>query len=202
MHGTWRMLSERGQLLPAVAVAALFLGAAVAAQPAARAISGAWTTTTANGVAVTTHDPKGWKGAGFPLALFDEPKHFANGTVRVQFRLVGGKDDYTAGLVFGHQPGGTYFFVRYNTKDGNVALWRMDGPTRTVVKHGDEHAQLELGAWHDLQLTVDGRRVRASVNGTLHVEHELDQPVAGRLGLWTKPDASSAFRNVLVRPKS
>jgi hypothetical protein len=196
------MLTERGQLLPAVAVVVAAVGTALAAQPAARAVAGAWTTTMAGDAQVITHDPKQWNGAaGFPLALFDEPKQFANGTVRVQFRLVAGKDDHTAGLVFGHQPGGTYFYVRYNTKDGNVALWRMDGPTRTVVKHGDEHAQLELGTWHDLQLTVDGRRVRASANGRLHVEHELDQPVTGRLGLWTKPDAASAFRNLVVTPK-
>lgn len=47
------------------------------------------------------------------------------------------------------------------------------------------------GEWHQLELTVSGRKVRGSVNGRLHVEHELDGSVSGPLGLWTKPDATS-----------
>lgn len=179
------MLTALCVLLPAVVVA-----------QQVTPILGTWTTD-AHGV--ITHDASAWTAkAGYPLALFERPASFSGGTASIEFMLIGGTDDYTAGLTFGHQ-GSSYYYVRYNTKDGNVALWRMDGPTRTVIMHGAHHEQLARNQWHRLELRVEGRRVRASVNGgPLQVEHELEQPVSGRLGLYTKPDATSAFRNLAV----
>ena len=162
-----------------------------------QSVAGKWTTDGDGPSAVFTHDGTRWTAKqGYPLALFRQPENFTGGTVWLDFKLIGGSDDYSAGLVFGHR-GTSYYYVRYNTKDGNVALWRMDGPKRTVIKHGEAHAQLPKGEWHRLQLRLDGRKVRASV-GHLTVEHELDEPVSGRLGLWTKPDVTSAFRNLQV----
>jgi hypothetical protein len=163
-----------------------------------RPVAGTWTVN----AGVITYDGRQWKGEGFPLALFNEPASFSGGTARVDFKLIDGGDDFSAGLAFGHMGGPSYLYVRYNTKDGNVALWRMDGPKRTVIKHGELHEQLAKNVWHTLELRVDGRKVRASVNGgKLPVEHDLEAPVTGRLGLWAKPDVTSAFRNLVVRPR-
>ena len=153
-----------------------------------------------DGSRVFTHDPSKWTATeGYPLALFTEPRKFSNGTATIEFKLIGGTDDYSGGLVFGHAGGATYYYVRYNTKDGDVAVWRMDGPKRTVLKHGEQHEQLAKNVWHTLELTVDGRNVRASVNGgRIPVEHELDAPASGQLGLWVKPDVRTAFRNLRV----
>lgn len=181
-----RMLATLSLLLPVVVVGAI-------PEPA-RGVAGIWAVSTENGEPVVTHDGTKWTGAeGFPLALFEPPIVFGSGTARVRFRLMGGSDDYPAGLVFGYQPDGTYFYVRYNTKDGNVALWRMDGPTRSVIRHGEALEQLAKHEWHELTLVIDGARISASVNGRLHVEHTLDAAPSGRLGLWTKPDATTAF---------
>ena len=186
------MLATLCVLLPAIVVGA--------AQRPLSSIAGEWTVDNAGGVPTFTHDASKWTAKeGYPLALFAAPAEFRNGTVSIEFKLVSGGDDHTAGLAFGHN-GASYHYVRYNTKDGNVALWRMDGPKRTVVKHGEAHEQLAKGEWHRLELTVQGRKIRAVVDGRLGVEHELAEPVAGRLGLWTKPDASSAFRNLKVNP--
>ena len=161
-------------------------------------MAGSWTFTE-DGV---TYDGKKCSGEGFPLALFGQPESFSNGSVKVDFRLIDGKDDFSAGLVFGPTGGPSYFYVRYNTKDGNVAVWRMDGTTRTVLKHGEQHEQLAKNEWHTLELSVDGRKVRASVNGgKLAVEHELDAPVKGKLGLWAKPEVTTAFRNLRTSPR-
>jgi hypothetical protein len=149
-----------------------------------------------------TYNGQAWKGEGFPLALFNQPESFSNGSAKVDFKLIDGKDDFSAGLVFGHTGGSSYFYVRYNTKDGNVALWRIDGTARTVIKHGEQHEQLAKNAWHTLELVLDGRKVRASVNGgKLPVEHELDTAVTGKLGLWAKPEVTTAFRNLRTAPR-
>lgn len=188
------MLATLCLLLPAVVVAV--------AQSPVRPVAGEWTVTAEDGAPVVTHDGTKWIDAeGFPLALFEPPVSFESGTASVRFRLMGGSDDYSAGLVFGYRPGGTYYYVRYNTKDGNVALWRMDGPTRSVIRHGDAHEQLAKQTWHELTLTVDGARIAASVNGRLHVEHTLDAVPSGRLGLWVKPDVTTAFSGWRFAPR-
>ena len=183
------MLASLCVLLPAIVIG----------QHTFRPVAGAWTSTDVDGTSVILHDGKKWTPKeGFPLALFADPSGFSDGTVSLEFNLIGGSDDYPAGLVFGHA-GSSYYYVRYNTKDGNVALWRMDGATRSLIKHGEAHEQLAKNTWHRIELTVRGKKVRAVVNGRLTVEHELAEPPRGQLGMWTKPDATSAFRNLRVK---
>jgi hypothetical protein len=112
----------------------------------------------------------------------------------VKFKLVEGESDQIAGLVFGLTPAHEYFYARYNTKDGNVALWQFVNGDRQRIVEGHEHLQLPLGVWHDLRVEVRGPTVRASVNDKLHLEHRLASPVAGRVGFYTKRDSVTAFK--------
>lgn len=146
--------------------------------------------------------PAGASDGPFALAVLRGAPAFTGGTFQARFKLMAGKSDQTAGLVFDLRPNGEYLFVRYNTKDGNVALWRFVNGERARVADGAAKAQLPLGVWHQLTLTVSGRRVTAVVNGTLTVEHQLAAPVEGRLGFWTKRDSVTAFKDVHVQPAS
>lgn len=130
----------------------------------------------------------------FPFAVVTGTGGFTGGTLRGRFKLIGGESDQIAGFAFDVQPDGNYHYVRYNTKDGNIAIWEFTGGKRNVLKHGEHHAQLPLGQWHELVIHVDGRRVRGEMRGGFVVEHELPRPVSGRLGLWAKRDAVTAFR--------
>jgi hypothetical protein len=135
----------------------------------------------------------------FPLAVFGGAREFSSGTIRVQFKLVGGKSDQNAGIVIGLEPSGDYLFVRYNTKDGNVAVWRYANGQREVLTHGEEHQQLAMNTWHELTVTVSGTKVTGQVTGTkLSVQHTLGRPLAGRVGVWTKRDAITVFKNYRV----
>jgi hypothetical protein len=145
----------------------------------------------------------------FPLAVARDVKTFPGistktliaGTLGVNFKLVSGATDQTAGIVFGLQPNGSYTFVRYNTKDGNVAVWKFEKGERTVLQHGEVHQQLPLNQWHTLQVTISpdytrkGSVISASVKGsTLAVRHTLSAPVEGRVGVWAKADSVTSFK--------
>ena len=132
----------------------------------------------------------------FPLAVAPGAD-FSNGAVKVQFKLVSGQTDQTAGIVFGLGPNGEYHYLRYNTKDGNLAVWRFLKGERQVVKHGTEHAELKLGTWQELAVTIAGATVRGALVGhpAVVVEHTFEAPVKGRVGLWTKRDSVTDFRN-------
>lgn len=138
----------------------------------------------------------------FQFAMAPAVGEFRNGTLRVQFNLIGGKTDQIAGVLFGLGAAGEYFYIRYNTKDGNVAVWKFANGERTVLKHGEVHKQLPLGTWHELVVEVRGKQVRGHIAGdpTISVEHTLDVEPVGRVGVWAKRDAITAFRGFAVSP--
>ena len=138
----------------------------------------------------------------FPFAVASDILAFGSGTLRVEFNLVGGQSDQIAGLLFGLRPTGEYYYVRYNTKDGNLALWTFRNGDREVIVHGDVHKQLPLGTWHELVVEIRGPRVRGYVVGdtTIAVEHVLATEPVGRVGVWAKRDAITAFRSFSATP--
>ena len=134
--------------------------------------------------------------SAFPLAVASAIPGFNDGTVRVQFKLIAGPTDQSAGIVFGLQPSGEYQFVRYNTKDGNLALWSYANGERQVIAKGDGLHQIALGAWQELVVTFRGRTLTASIVGipVLTLRYELPVPPSGRLGVWAKRDVVTSFR--------
>ena len=106
------------------------------------------------------------------------------------------------GILFGLRATGEYYYVRYNTKDGNVALWQFANGERKVIKHGDVHKQITLGTWHELVVQVNGRHVGGHIAGdtTISVEQTLDVDPVGRVGVWVKRDAITGFRDFRASP--
>jgi hypothetical protein len=192
----------------AAAIALLLAGAAAAALAAQELrvtpVLGHWEHKTENGDAVVVADATKWEAAkspvGFPLATVPGVT-FSNGTLRVKFKLVSGGDDRIAGLAFNVTPTNEYYFARYNTKDGNVAIWQFTKGERVRLAEGKEHLQLPLNTWHDLEVTVAGRQVTALVNGKLRLTHELPVTVNGGVGFWTKRDSVTEFKSFNVAAK-
>jgi hypothetical protein len=138
----------------------------------------------------------------FTIAVARSVKDFRDGQISVRFKLVAGATDQTAGIVFNLKPDGSYTYARYNTKDGNVAIWKFENGARTVLTHGEAHEQLPLNTWQTLTVSVKGPDVAASAHGgKLTVKHTLPAPVSGRVGVWTKNDSVTSFRDYMVTDK-
>jgi hypothetical protein len=153
---------------------------------------------------VVLADARKWKTdiatTPFPVAAVRGVETFSDGVLSVRFKLVGGESDQIAGLVFGMTPQArTYYYVRYNTKDGNIALWEFEGDRKRILE-GKDHLQLPLNEWHEIRVEVRGTKVTGSINGRLHLEHTLPRPVSGRVGFWTKRDSITAFKNFSLKP--
>lgn len=150
-------------------------------------------------------DPSFAANAGSPgafsLGVLSNVPRFTAGTFRARFKLVSGETDQTAGLVFDLEPNGEYLYARYNTKDGNLALWRFLKGNREVIAHGEQHVQLPLNVWHELAVTIAGTKVSIDANnGALRFEHALPEAVDGRIGFWAKRDSVTLFKDVRVTP--
>lgn len=198
-----RLIQEQQQRKAAAAVALIVgLPALALAQRPALAVDpmiGHWETVSENNETVIVADARKWKtekaDTPYPIAAVRGVTNFTDGVLSVKFKMVGGESDQIAGIAFGLTPAGEYYYARYNTKDGNVALWRFENGARRRLVDGSDHLQLPLDTWHDLRVEVRGTRVTAIVNDTLRIESTLPAPVSGRVGFYTKRDSITAFKS-------
>jgi hypothetical protein len=162
--------------------------------------------------------------AYFPVAVLKGLDNFSDGAIRVKFKTVGGDSDRCSGILFNVKPNGDWLAVRYNDTENNIALWEFHNGIRRNVKFSDRDKpfQLDRGAWHELKLAVDGTSLRAWLDGALALEYRLGSepvagrrgpphpdlypsnnpvlrpPVAGKVGLWSKTDSTSYFKDYVV----
>jgi hypothetical protein len=164
--------------------------------------------------------------AYFPVALIRSVKDFSNGSIALKFKTIGGESDRASGIVFNVKPNGDWLAIRYNDTEHNVALWEFHHGIRRSVARGPENAwPLDPAAWHELKMTVAGADFKAFIDGKPALEYTLGSepragrrgpphedlypannpvlrpPVSGRVGLWSKTDSTSYFKDIVVSPE-
>ena len=120
----------------------------------------------------------------------------------VRFQMIGGALDRCAGILFNVKPNGDYLTVRYNGTEDNVVLWTFNNGVRKFVKRAPKLAPLELGTWHTLKISVHGTALQGFLDGELFLEHTLDAPVSGKIGVWSKTDSMTEFDDFIVTPSA
>jgi hypothetical protein len=165
--------------------------------------------------------------AYYPVAVLRGVDNFSNGTIRVKFKTMGGEADRASGILFNVKPNGDWLAVRYNDTENNVGLWEFHNGIRRNVRFSDRNKpfMLDRAAWHELKLDVDGATLKTFLDGALALEYTLGSepvagkkgppnadlfpannpvlraPVAGKVGLWSKTDSTSYFKDYVVSPK-
>jgi hypothetical protein len=136
--------------------------------------------------------------AYFPYAVAKDVDDFRDGEISVRFRLLGGQLDQCAGILFNLKPNGDYLTVRFNGKEDNLVLWTFKSGKRSFVKKGVHDVHLKMGEWHRMKIAVDGTRLRGYLDDELLLEYTLAEPVAGKVGTWSKTDSVSQFADYTV----
>jgi hypothetical protein len=162
--------------------------------------------------------------AYYPVALLKAAASFAGGTLSVKFKTVAGETDRCSGIVFNVKPNGDWLAMRYNDTENNIVIWEFHNGIRRSVKRGENgRFMLDRAAWHELKVTVDGAVIRGSIDGQIGLEYTLGRepgpgrngtapnpdlfpannpvlqpPIAGRVGLWSKTDSTSYFKDFIV----
>jgi len=164
--------------------------------------------------------------AYYPVAVLKGLDNFTNGTISLKFKTVSGDSDRCSGILFNVKPNGDWLAIRYNDTENNVALWEFHNGIRRAVRRGREREwMLDRAAWHELKMTVNGADFKAFMDGKPALEYTLGSepgpgrnnappnpdlfpannpvlrpPVAGRVGLWSKTDSTSYFKDYVVSP--
>jgi hypothetical protein len=137
--------------------------------------------------------------AYFPYAVVKEIADFRGGEISVRFEGISGRIDQGAGILFNLKPNGDYLTLRANPLENNLVLWKFEKGRRSSVKWIRNTPTPTL-QWHDLKVRIAGPKVEGYLDGKLHLEHTLPEPVSGRIGLWSKADSHMYFDDYTVTP--
>jgi hypothetical protein len=137
--------------------------------------------------------------AYYPYVVVKDVPDFRNGEISVRFEGLSGRIDQGAGILFNLQPNGDYLTIRANCLEDNLVLWKFEKGRRSSVKW-IRNTPTASGQWHDLKVRIAGTRVEGYLDGKLYLEHQLSQPVSGRVGLWSKADSRMYFSDLTVTP--
>jgi len=137
--------------------------------------------------------------AYFPYVVAKDVDDFRNGEISVRFEGISGRIDQGAGILFNLKPNGDYLTLRANPLENNLVLWKFERGKRSSVKW-IRNTPTATRQWHDLKVHIAGTKVDGYLDGKLYLEHVLSEPVAGRIGLWSKADSHMYFDNYTVIP--
>jgi hypothetical protein len=140
--------------------------------------------------------------AYYPIATLNGLDSFSNGAISLRFKTIFGDLDRCSGILFNVKPNGDWLSTRYNDTEYNITLWTFHDGIRKMVKRGPgrEPWHLARDQWHDLKMTVAGTDFKTYINGQLALEYSLPEPVSGKIGLWSKTDSTSYFKDFVVQP--
>jgi hypothetical protein len=162
--------------------------------------------------------------AYYPVAISSTVGDFKQGALSVKFKTVAGDSDRCSGIVFNVKPNGDWLAIRYNDTENNVALWEFHNGVRRAVRRGREREwMLDRAAWHELKMVVSGADFKAFMDGQPALEYTLGSepgpgrggaapnvdlfpannpvlrpPVSGKVGLWSKTDSTSYFKDFTI----
>jgi hypothetical protein len=139
-------------------------------------------------------------GLQFPYGVVRSAGTLSDGELQVDFKLVGGASDQFASLLFGLTDDANHYASRYNTKDGDTALWKVVNGERERLHHGGIPVAVKLGEWRTLRLRIAGTQLTGFVDDTQALTFTLPASVSGKVGLWSKADSVTDYRNFRVQP--
>jgi len=145
-----------------------------------------------NALKVESHN----KEAVFNM-LLSEKVYPADLDVSVQVMPMTGEDDQGGGLVWRAKDANNYYIARWNPLEENLRLYKVVQGQRTLLKGVDVIA--DPLAWHQLGVRNSGQKIQVYFDQKVLLEAEDGTfERGGRIGLWTKSDASTAFDDLNV----
>lgn len=165
------------------------------AETSPRGNQGAWSVTTDGSNRVLKLQTNN-SGSTFNLCV-NRDVTARDADLSVRLRVDSGEEDQAGGLVWRYQDANNYYVARINPLEANFWLYRVVAGKRTQL--AGERANAKTGQWVALRIVhvgdqidcyLDGQRVMAAK------DRSIMQP--GRVGLWTKADASTSFDDLAV----
>jgi pyruvate,water dikinase len=134
----------------------------------------------------------------FPLIIAKESS-MGDGSAEVWAKPMAGTIDQAAGLAFAIRDWANYFVFRINGLEDNAVLFefrngkRFERQSVEIPVHRDQ--------WHRLRIETQGQQIRAFLNDQQLVEYQAERSLTGYLGLWSKADSVTLFKDLTMHPQ-
>lgn len=138
--------------------------------------------------------------AYFPYAVAKDIDDFRDGEITMRFKPLAGRIDQGAGILFNLKPNGDYLIVRANALENNLVLFQFKNGKRSPVKW-IRNTPTATKQWHTLKVRITGKKVEGFLDEKLLLEHELPEPVSGKIGVWSKADSVMYMDDYVANPK-
>jgi hypothetical protein len=115
----------------------------------------------------------------------------------VEIRADSGREDRGGGLLWRARDAGHYQVARWNPLEKNLRVYHVLGGERSML--GSVDLDADPARWHSLRVRAGGRAFEVLFDGE-SLLRGTDEALssAGKVGVWTKADAASSFRELAV----
>ena len=135
----------------------------------------------------------------FNLAI-DNEKSYEDLEIEVKVRSIVGEIDQGGGPMWRVQDKDNYYIARWNPLETNLRLYHVVDGKRTQLKT-IENLDVDADKWHTIHVKHKGANIVVSFDGIPMLKAEDGTfTKAGKIGLWTKADAVTAFDDLKVVP--
>jgi hypothetical protein len=132
----------------------------------------------------------------FNLAIVADTD-FKDLELSVKLKKLGGSIDQGGGPVWRYKDEDNYYVCRFNPLETNFRLYYVLNAKRTQIASADVKAAAD--GWHEIRVRMIGNLITCHLDGVKWLEAKDDTLLAaGKVGLWTKADAASAFDDLSV----
>ncbi len=128
---------------------------------------------------------------------FTKGINFKNGEISVDFKANSGKIDQGGGIMWRVIDKDNYYIARFNPLEDNFTFYKVIDGDRIELKN--VNIRLSSG-WHKMKITQDDNHFVGYLDGKrfLNCDDSSIQK-GGGVGLWTKTDAKTSFKNLIVK---
>ena len=139
--------------------------------------------------------------ATYPVCIKDDAG-LKDGYVEVRFKPLSGKEDQAGGVLWRVKDKDNYYVCRANALEDNVTLYKTVDGKRSVLdivgRKGGYGVKEKVAPaqWHTLRVEFKGNRFQVIFDGKRLFEVEDNTfTESGKVGLWTKADSVTLFRD-------
>lgn len=137
--------------------------------------------------------------AFYPVAVWTGDAPQGDMKIAVRFYPDTGRIDQAAGIVWSLSSDGKYWGVRANALEDNLLYFDVVRGKRTV-RTTIRGVSTPTRTWHTLEVVLQAGEVVVTLDGEERLRQPHAEPIAGRVGLWTKADSKVLFDDFTVEP--
>lgn len=124
--------------------------------------------------------------------LIAEQTHYKDLEVEVNVKAISGKEDQGGGPIWRAIDADNYYIARWNPLENNFRIYYVKDGSRKELASANIDAAADL--WHEIEIVHVGNRIIAEFDDKKLLDIEdATFTEAGKVGLWTKADAATAF---------